>query len=230
MTLYSFPSHYEKASDAFTVSTADGQKIGVYGCDVSAFPLNQVWPGYQRPFEQTEPTSYISLGSDEPVTLTITPKKAFASVTVRPLSHKITPKVQDGHITLTFPGPGQYSVEMDDVHHVLTVFINPEKDFGIEETDDVLYFAPGVHYLDKVTELCDDQTVYIAPVQSYTAASAPPKRRISAFWAMVCWTTPAFSAAKALLCRSPTAKTCWSRALPWSIPPAGHCIFPAAPT
>lgn len=163
MTLYSFPSHYEKASDAFTVSTADGQKIGVYGCDVSAFPLNQVWPGYQRPFEQTEPTSYISLGSDEPVTLTITPKKAFASVTVRPLSHKITPKVQDGHITLTFPGPGQYSVEMDDVHHVLTVFINPEKDFGIEETDDVLYFAPGVHYLDKVTELCDDQTVYIAP-------------------------------------------------------------------
>lgn len=164
MTVYSFPAHYEKASDAFTVYTSDGQSIGVYGCDVSAFPLNQVWPGYQRPFEQTEPTQYISLGSDNPVTLVITPKKAFETVTVRPLTHNIRPTVENGSLTVTFPGPGQYSVELDGVHHVLTVFVNPEKDFGIaEDSENVLYFAPGVHYLGKPQELTDGQTVYFAP-------------------------------------------------------------------
>lgn len=66
-----------KVSDAFSVVTESGEKIGVYGCDVSAFPLNQVWPGYQRPFEQTEPTSFAMFGSDGEATLVITPKEPF---------------------------------------------------------------------------------------------------------------------------------------------------------
>ncbi len=164
MKLYSFPTQYEKISNAFTVTAPDGQRIGVYDCDVSAFPLNQVWPGYQRPFEQTEPTSYLSVGSDEPLTLTIEPQKPFETVTVRPLAHEIHPTVSDGKITVTFPGVGQYSVELDGVHHVLTVFINPEKKFDVtEDEENVLYFAPGIHYLESAVELQDGQTVYFAP-------------------------------------------------------------------
>lgn len=49
MKLYSFPENYEKVSDAFSVVTESGEKIGVLRRDVSAFPLNQVWPGYPTP-------------------------------------------------------------------------------------------------------------------------------------------------------------------------------------
>ncbi|MGN1121263.1 MAG: glycosyl hydrolase family 28 protein [Eubacteriales bacterium] len=162
MIIYPFPEHYEKKSNVFSVN-CDGKTIGVYACDVSAVPLNQVWPGYQRPFDQTEPTSYVSLGSDGTFTLNITPAAPFETVTVRPLSRSITPQINAGTVSVTFPGPSQYSVEFDGMHHVLTVFANPEKDFGITpEDENVLYFAPGVHFLEEVVELDDNCTVYLA--------------------------------------------------------------------
>ena len=34
---------------------------------VSAMPYNRLWPGYQRPIEQSEEASYLSLSADEPV-------------------------------------------------------------------------------------------------------------------------------------------------------------------
>lgn len=180
MKIYSFPQNYEKVSDAFSVVTESGESIGVYGCDVSAFPLNQVWPGYQRPFDQTEPTSFAMLGSDSEATLVITPKEPFESVTVRPLDKKIKPEIHGGAVKVTFPGAGQYSVEFDDMHHVLTVFIDPEKDFGIDENDEnVLYFSSGVHYSEEITELCDNETVYFAPgAVVYGGFSASEKKNL----------------------------------------------------
>ena len=161
MLIYPFPENYEKISEQFSVS-CENKPVGVYSCDVSAEPFNQVWPGYQRPFEQTEPTSYVSLGSDNPFTLTITPQKSFEKVTVRPLSKNIVPEIMGGSVTVTFPGPGQYSVEFDDRHNVLTVFANPEKTFSVNpDGENVMYFGPGVHYFDEKTELDDNQTVYI---------------------------------------------------------------------
>ena len=74
MKNYSFPKSYEKISDEFVV-TAKGEKIGVYKCRVSAHPLNQEWPGYQRPLNQTEDAYYIMLGSDGEVSIEIEAKK-----------------------------------------------------------------------------------------------------------------------------------------------------------
>lgn len=161
MTVYNLPQNYEKLSSAFKVMCGDKQ-IGVYDCDVSAYPLNQVWPGYQRPFEQTEPTSYLSVGCNSALLLDITPQKEFKKVTVRPLSRNITPEIMGDTVRIKFPGPGQYSVEFDDTHHVLTVFINPQKTFDVSEDDpNVIYFGAGVHYMEKIIELSDNQTVYI---------------------------------------------------------------------
>ena len=157
---YRIPDDYEKRSAEFRV-VCDGTVLDVNRCDVSAFPLNKVSQP-QRSFDQTEPSSFIRLGSDGEVTLQITPKKAFDEVTVRPLSKNITPQINGGTVTVTFPCAGQYSVEFDGVHHVLAVFVNPIKDFGVKPDDEnTLYFGAGVHYLPKVTELSDGATVYI---------------------------------------------------------------------
>lgn len=161
MTFYTLPEKYEKKSTLFTVKCGN-ETLGVVDTPVSAFPLNQVWPGYQRPLEQTEPVSFVRLGVCGAFTLDITPAFAFEKVTVRPLSKNMTPEVKDGTISVTFPGVGQYTVELDGMHKVLTVFADPEKDFSFSPDDEnVIYFGAGVHYLDAALELEDGQTAYI---------------------------------------------------------------------
>ena len=158
---YNYSENYEKISSRFEVFCGN-TKLGVYDCDVSAVPFNQVWPGYQRPFEQTEPTSYLSVGSNEEITLKITPNTEFKEVVVRPLSKGVVADVKDGSVTVTLPGAGQYSVEFDGMHNVLSVFVNPEKEFDVDADDEnTLYFGAGVHYLEECVELEDYQTVYI---------------------------------------------------------------------
>lgn len=180
MKFYPIPEAYEKKSTCFTV-TCEGTALSVVDTPVSAIPFNQVWPGYQRPFDQTEPTSFVRLGSDGPFTLVITPDKPFGEVLVRPLSKNVKPAVRDGIITCTFPGVGQYSVELDGMHRVLTVFADPEKDFGIREGDaNVLYFGAGVHKMEEVLWLEDGQTVYIdAGAVVYGAIGAKGKKNIA---------------------------------------------------
>lgn len=161
MKIYSFPKEYEKRSDDFNVTCEKGN-IDVYSCDVSAYPLNRVWPGKQRDFYQTEKSSFVMIGSDGEVTLSIKPSSEFSKVQVRPLSKEIVPEISDGTVKITFPGIGQYSVEFDDKHNTITVFINPEKDFVIDKNDSkVIYFGAGVHIIDKRIELEDNQTVFI---------------------------------------------------------------------
>ena len=161
MTIYTLPETYEKLSDRYAV-TCEGKPLSVVETPVSAFPLNQVWPGYQRPLEQTEPTCFVSLGVSGPFTLVITPSVPFETVTVRPTAKHITPTVKDGSVTVDLPGVGQYSVEFDGMHEVLTVFADPEKDFGIDKTaGNVIYFGKGVSYLDAPLALDDGAVVYL---------------------------------------------------------------------
>ncbi len=159
MKIYPFPKEYEKKTSDFIVSCND-ENIVVYSCDVSAYPLNQVWKGKQREFRQTERTSFVMLGSDGAVKLNIKPSKTFKKVTVRPLSKNIQPVFMDGIISVEFPEAGQYSIEFDDIHNTLTVFINPEKEFVVPESN-VMYFGAGVHIVDERIELMDNQTIFI---------------------------------------------------------------------
>lgn len=161
MKIYKFPKEYEKKSSEYRVSCG-GKEIEVYSCDVSAIPFNQVWPGYQRPENQTEKSAYIMLSADRAVTLEIEPKSSFKNVKVRPLSKKTKTIIENGKATVLFSEAGQYTVEFDNSHHVLNVFINPEKEFEVDKNDkNVIYFGAGVHYVDKRIVLKDGQTVFI---------------------------------------------------------------------
>lgn len=161
MKKYAFSDDYGKESKDFKVKV-NGENIEVYGCDVSAYPMNRVWPGKQREQRQTEPASFVMLGSDGEVTLEIETEKAFEKAVVRPLSKNITAKPHTKGVEVTFNGPGQYSVEFDNMHQALIVFINPEKEFDINpEDENVMYFGKGVHIIDERIELCDNQTLFI---------------------------------------------------------------------
>lgn len=178
MKIYSFPQDYEKKSEDFIVSY-NGKKIDVYSCDVSAYPLNRVWQGKQRDFYQTEKSSFVMFGSDDAVTVDIKTVFAFDTVCVRPLSKNIKPVIKDGTVSIKFPKSGQYSVEFDDMHSTLAVFINPETEF-CNEKKDVLYFGAGVHIIDERIELQDNQTVFIDEgAVLYGSINATDKKNVS---------------------------------------------------
>ena len=52
--LTSWPAPPGEALSEHYELTVNGQAVPVHACRVSAVPFNQVWPGYQRPLDQTE--------------------------------------------------------------------------------------------------------------------------------------------------------------------------------
>ena len=56
----------EKLFEDYTLRV-NGQAVPVYVCRVSAMPFNQVWPGYQRPLDQTELAGFAYWGMSGPV-------------------------------------------------------------------------------------------------------------------------------------------------------------------
>jgi len=77
------PAWAETLSEHFEV-TVNGRPIPVYACRVSAMPFNQVWPGYQRPLDQTELAGFASWDMSGPVKVVVQSQRAVQSVVVRP--------------------------------------------------------------------------------------------------------------------------------------------------
>lgn len=130
---------------------------------VSAVPFNRRWPGYQRDISQTELVNFLSLATDEPLTVEVTPREAFdpEKVVVRPQSLGIKPQCKDGKITFTLPGAGFCTVEPFGRNKALHIFADPMKDYGIDFNDEnVLYFGPGEHTADTI-EMKSNQTIYL---------------------------------------------------------------------
>jgi hypothetical protein len=103
----------------------NGQPVPVYSCRVSAVPFNQVWPGYQRPADQTEFAGFAHWGMSSPVSVEITSKRSFTNVFVRPGSREFRPTVSGRAITFALAKPGQVTVELDGPHHALHLFADP---------------------------------------------------------------------------------------------------------
>ena len=121
----------EKLYDGYTLRV-NGQAVPVYFCRVSAVPFNQVWPGYQRPLDQTELAGFAYWGMSGAVEVEVTSQRAFRSVAVRPTSRGIKPTIQGRRITFRLLRPGQVTVELDGPHHALHLFADPPESDGSE--------------------------------------------------------------------------------------------------
>ncbi|MCL2813389.1 MAG: glycosyl hydrolase family 28 protein [Oscillospiraceae bacterium] len=154
----------EAASQDYKIAV-NGQNVGVYGCRVSAVPFNTVWPGYQRPIEQTETASFAYFDVSETeaeMEMEITAIRGFEEAVMRPLSKtKGKYSVFGNKVSFLFKGPGHYTLETDGFHNALHIFINPVKDYGAKKEDPgIIYFGPGVHRPGKI-ELKSGETLFI---------------------------------------------------------------------
>ncbi|MFZ4394755.1 MAG: glycosyl hydrolase family 28 protein [Kiritimatiellia bacterium] len=151
----------EPASPDYTVAI-NGQPVFVHQARVSAQPINQVWPGYQRPLEQTEIAAFAAWDMSGPVEVSVVCTRPIRNVKVRPSARGIQP-AQDGQtLRFTLDRPGQLTVEVNGMHQALHLFANPlETDLPDPTDPAVRYFGPGVH-APGVIRMTSGQTVYLA--------------------------------------------------------------------
>jgi hypothetical protein len=151
----------EALCDAYALRVG-GKNVPVYACRVSAMPFNQVWPGYQRPQDQTEIAGFAYWEMTGPVRIEIESKRPIKHVIVRPQALKIKPAVEGNKIVFDLDRPRQVVVEVNGIQQALHLFGNPpETDIPAKDAPNVRYFGPGVHRAGRIT-LESGQTVYIA--------------------------------------------------------------------
>jgi hypothetical protein len=159
-TIYPAPTG-EKLSEDFTLTVA-GQPVPVYTCRVSAIPFNRLWPGHQRPLDQTELASFASWDMAGAVEVEVVSRRPVESVAIRPSARGIKAKVKGNVLRFRLPAPGAITVEVNGTHHTLHLFPSPVAAAAPDPKDpSVRYFGPGVHHAGHI-RLESNQTVYIA--------------------------------------------------------------------
>lgn len=159
LIIYPAPSD-EPGSQDFSLRVED-QEVFVYQARVSAWPINQVWPGYQRPMDQTEIASFAYFDCSGKVRVDLTTAKEIKTVIIRPLSHNIIPEIEGNKISFDLHGPRQIVVEINDYHNAFHLFANPpETEKPDPEDPSVYYFGPGRHEAGTI-ELENGESVYI---------------------------------------------------------------------
>ena len=154
-------SNDEPASADFTVKV-DGKPVFVHCARVSAVPFNQIWPGYQRPLDQTELASFASWEMTGPVTVEVLSHRPVNAVAVRPTSYGIRPAVKVNRIEFRMLRPQQVAVEVNGTSGALHLFGNPSEQNAPRPGDpQVRYFGPGVHEAGEIA-LKSGERVYIA--------------------------------------------------------------------
>lgn len=150
----------EMKSDDFTM-TVNNQQVFVYQARVSKFPINQVWPGYQRPINQTEIASFAYFDMNGEVEIKINSAKEIKTVDIRPTEYGIKPVVQGNVISIKITKPMQFSVEVNGYHNAMHIFANPAEKFNVDKSDPkVHYFGPGIHEAG-VIDVKSNETVFI---------------------------------------------------------------------
>ena len=157
--LYDAPEQ-EKKSDDFEMFV-DTKPVFIYQARVSKFPINQIWPGYQRPLNQTEIASFAYFDIRGEVVIKIISKKEIKTLDIRPKEYGIIPVIKGNSIEFKISKPSQFVVEVNGYHQALHIFANPAEAYDIDKNDPkVHYFGPGIHEAG-VINLKSDETVFI---------------------------------------------------------------------
>ena len=127
-----------------------GRSLNVHPARVSAFPMNQVWAGYQRPVEQSTLAEFVSFDLGAPGELTVTPSAAEdrGEPVVLPLSWKPAMRRTGRSLRIAVDRPRQFSVFFGKDAPVLHVFANPP--FDEPRAADELVFGPGEHHVGVI--------------------------------------------------------------------------------
>ena len=149
----------EEASTDYSVKI-NNIPVFIYQARVSSAPINQIWPGYQRPLEQTEFAAFGYFDTDEVVDVEIESRINIKTVTIRPISKNIKPQVTGNRIYFQVKEPCQLVVEVNDHHHALHLFVNPVEKCKKHQDQYTWYFGHGRHQ-PGIIELKDNETVYI---------------------------------------------------------------------
>ena len=80
----------------------NGQEIPVYTCRISAYPFNRVWPGFQRPVDQSEIASFVNIVSDEAINIEVVVNRPFEHILLKPYSKGIVPLIVENLLYLPF--------------------------------------------------------------------------------------------------------------------------------
>lgn len=155
----SVPELYDTEGEKTDYSvTVDGRKIKCHRCRVSKMPFNTVWPGHQRPIEQTEVDSFISFDMDSPADIRVKLARRPEDIEIRPLNKNIEYEVFGDEVYFSIKKAGQYTFEADGRHNVLHIFANPKEN---SDTENVTYkFENGVFDVGRL-HLQSNESVYI---------------------------------------------------------------------
>jgi hypothetical protein len=157
--LYDAPEP-EKKSDDFEMFV-NNKPAFVYQARVSKYPINQIWPGYQRPISQTEIASFAYFDISGEAAITIIAKKKIQTLEIRPMEYGIKPTIKGDTIEFTLSKPCQFIVEVNGYHQALHIFANPVGLLNIDKQDPkVHYFGPGMHEAG-IINLNSNETVFI---------------------------------------------------------------------
>lgn len=148
----------EPSSEDYRVFV-NGEEVPVYTCRISKFPFNCVWPGHQRPFDQSEQASYVNLVSDEAITLEVIVNRKYAKLLIKPLSKQIKFTDEGGRVKFTLTENGQFVLETADSRRCLHIF-NSKPVAPPKKEDVTHFFGAGVHFPGKITLKTGD-SVYI---------------------------------------------------------------------
>jgi len=157
--LYPAPAQEQQSPD-FKILVAN-KPIFVYQARVSKYPINQAWPGYQRPMSQTEMASFAYFDFKGDIDIEIISNQPIKTLDIRPKQFGIVPFVSGNSIKFSLSKPMQFVVEVNGYHNALHVFANPVEKFNINKDDPkVHYFGPGIHEAGRI-KLKSDETVFI---------------------------------------------------------------------
>ena len=154
----SYFKYIEPISEDYRVFV-NGEEIPVYTCRISKYPFNTIWPGHQRPFEQSETASFVNTVSDEEINIEVISNIEHKRVLIKPYSKNIEHSETDGKIKFTIKENGQYVLECGSYHRCLYIFNS--KPVKAPEKDDVTYyFGAGIHFPGKLI-LKSNESVYV---------------------------------------------------------------------